>query len=153
MLLKRTLFVLVVLAFVMSATSTAAAKGEAAPILGRNSLDAIPGRYIVVFQPGTPAAQVGAAAKTAIASREGRGGNIDFMYDAALNGFAGSFSEQAIEALSHNPNVEYIEADQEITIDTTTIDTTQSSATWGLDRIDQRNLPLNGTYTYNVNGS
>jgi subtilisin family serine protease len=30
---------------------------------------------------------------------------------------------------------------------------TQSGATWGLDRVDQRNLPLSGTYTYNTTAS
>ena len=29
---------------------------------------------------------------------------------------------------------------------------TQTPATWGLDRIDQRDLPLNNTYTYNQTG-
>src|SRR5207249_4226090 len=48
----------------------------------------------------------------------------------------------------HNPNVAYIEPDQ-----VATIDTTQTGATWGLDRIDQRNLPLSGTYTYNHTAS
>jgi subtilisin family serine protease len=166
MLLKRALVILVVLAFVMPVASAAAAKAEAAPILGRNSSAAIPGRYIVVFQPETSAAEVRSAAAEAVESTKGlentesakgqegielikgRRGEIDFMYGAALNGFAGNFSEQAIEALSHNPNVEYIEADQEITIDAT-----QSSATWGLDRIDQRNRPLSSTYTYNFTGN
>jgi subtilisin family serine protease len=31
--------------------------------------------------------------------------------------------------------------------------TTQTGATWGLDRIDQRNLPLSGTFTYTNTGS
>ena len=143
MLLKRSLFVLIVLALSVSGSSTAAAQGES-PILGADSATAIPGRYIVVFKPGTPAAALTAAAENA----RGSGGQVDFVYDAALTGFAGNLPEQALFGLSHNPNIEFIEADQVITIDTT-----QSPATWGLDRIDQRNLPLNNSYTYNFTGA
>ena len=34
-----------------------------------------------------------------------------------------------------------------------TADVTQTNPPWGLDRIDQRNRPLSGTYTYNFTGS
>ena len=143
MLFKRILFVLIVLALSFSASSAAAAKGDAA-ILGSNSSTAIPGRYIVVFKAGTPAADVSAAAEHA----RGLGGQVDFVYESALTGFAGNLPEQALNGLSHNPNIEFIEADQVITIDAT-----QSPATWGLDRIDQRALPLNNTYNYNFTGA
>jgi len=143
MLFKRSLFVLVMLVLALSSVSPAAAKGDA-PIQGADSATAIPGRYIVVFKPGTPAAQVNAAAEHA----RGGGGQVDFVYESALSGFAGSFPEQALFGLSHNPNIEFIEADQVVTIDTT-----QSPATWGLDRIDQTNLPLNNSYTYNFTGA
>ena len=78
----------------------------------------------------------------------GLGGQVDFVYEFALTGFAANLPEQALIGLSHNPNVEFIEADQVITIDVS-----QSPATWGLDRIDQRALPLNNTYNYNFTGS
>src|ERR1041385_4206800 len=107
MLLKRMSFVLVVLALALSVTSAAAAK-SAAPILGVDSQTAIPGRYIIVFQPGTPAGEVSAAAEHA----RGLGAQVDYIYDVALLGFAGSFTDQAIEGLSHNPNVKFIEADR-----------------------------------------
>jgi subtilisin family serine protease len=135
--------VVLIFALALSVSSTAAAKGEA-PILGADSLTAVSGRYIVVFKPGTPAEQVSAAAEHA----RGIGGQVDFVYESALTGFAGNFPEQAVAGLSHNPNIDFIEADQVITIDAT-----QSPATWGLDRIDQRNLPLNNTYNYNFTGA
>lgn len=137
------LFVVVILMLVLSSVAPAAAKGGA-PIYGTDSATAIPGRYIVVFKAGTPAAEVSAAAENA----RGRGGQVDFVYDSALSGFAGNLPEQALNGLSHNPNVEYIEADQVVTLEAT-----QSPATWGLDRIDQRNLPLSNSYTYNFTGA
>jgi aqualysin 1 len=137
------LFVVVILILVLSTVTPVAAKGGA-PIYGADSATAIPDRYIVVFKPGTPAAQVNAAAENA----RGRGGQVDFVYEAALSGFAGSFPEQALNGLRNNPNIEYIEADQVVMLDAT-----QSPATWGLDRIDQRNLPLSNSYTYNFTGA
>ena len=135
--------VILLFALALPVSSAAAARGDV-PVLATDSSTVIAGRYIVVFKPGTPAAAVSAAAENA----RGLGGQVDFVYEAALTGFAGSFPERAIAGLSHNPNIEFIEADQVMTIDTT-----QSPATWGLDRIDQRNLPLNNTYTYNFTGT
>jgi len=94
--------------------------------------------YIVVLKPGADARSVAAAA----------GVNPRYVYSAALNGFAGTMSEAQVEALQHNPNVEYIEQDQ-----VATVGVTQSSATWGIDRIDQRSLPLSGTYNYTTTAS
>jgi len=56
--------------------------------------------------------------------------------------------EQAVEALSRNPNVAYIEPDSVIWAIGS-----QSSPTWGLNRIDQRALPLDSTYNYDYTGS
>ncbi len=147
MRLNKLGFVLIVMVLALATVQPGFAAGNGshtAPIIGADSPDAIPGQYIVVFEPGTPGRSVSEAAEHA----RGNGAAVHFIYDAALNGFAASLPEQALNGLVHNPNVDYIEVDQRITIDTT-----QSPATWGLDRIDQRALPLNNTYTYTSTGS
>lgn len=114
-------------------------------LLGADPARTIPGEYIVVFQPGTPGKAARAAAQQEV---QARGGKVHFTYSAALDGFSASLPEQALQGLLHNPNVAYIEPDQ-----TVQLSTSQSGATWGLDRIDQSSLPLNSTYTYNYTGS
>jgi subtilisin family serine protease len=76
------------------------------------------------------------------------GGQVGHLYTHALNGFSFRGSHTAATALMRNPNVLLVEADAEVWLDAT-----QNDATWGLDRIDQRDLPLSGTYTYERTGN
>lgn len=93
----------------------------------------IDGSYIVVLNDDANPRSVAAIA----------GVNPNFVYTAALTGFAAELNAGQLNALQHNPNVAYIEQDG-----IATTSTTQSNATWGLDRTDQRALPLSTTYSY-----
>jgi len=75
-------------------------------------------------------------------------GKLMRTYQHALNGFAVEMSPEDAEALSQDFRVKYVEEDGVVTLDAT-----QSNPPWGLDRIDQRNLPLNAIYTFNWTGS
>lgn len=75
-------------------------------------------------------------------------GKLNHVYQDALNGFAVEMTEAEAETLSLDYRVEFVEEDGLVTVDAT-----QTNATWGLDRIDQRNRPLNTTYVNNWTGS
>lgn len=75
-------------------------------------------------------------------------GKIRHVYQHALNGFAVEMTEEDAERLSQDFRVKYVEEDGIVTADAT-----QNNPPWGLNRIDQRNLPLNTTYVYNWTGS
>jgi subtilisin family serine protease len=98
----------------------------------------IPGRFIVTLRDGASPADVAGS----------HGVKPDYVYTHVLNGFAGSMSEAARSGLLRDARVARVEPDG---IARTVA--TQTNATWGLDRIDQRNRPLDGTFTYNNTGS
>ncbi|MDX8237855.1 S8 family peptidase [Acinetobacter pittii] len=81
------------------------------------------------------------------------GGKVLQTYDNVFKGFAVYLPEAAgtafVEAMKKNPNVLSVENDTIMKIDATT----QSNPDWGLDRIDQKTLPLNSAYSYLQTGS
>jgi subtilisin family serine protease len=91
------------------------------------------GSYIVVLREGARPQAVAAVA----------GVHPSFVYSRVLNGFAADLNVGQLRALRSLPEVAYVEPDG-----IATIAATQTNATWGIDRTDQRDLPLSGTYTY-----
>ena len=106
----------------------------------------IPGRYIVVFKPGTR----GVAAEAARIAGEHRG-QVHHTYSHALQGFAATLPEAALQGIRNNPNVLSIEQDQTVSVQQGA--SVQDQATWGLDRIDQADRPLDTQYHYGQTGA
>jgi hypothetical protein len=111
----------------------------------RRTEKAVANQYIVVLKDTLPSSKVANLASE-LASIPG--GRITHVYEHALKGFAINLPKPAARALSQDPRVEYVQEDGEVSLVTT-----QFNPPTGLDRIDQRNLPLSGSYNYNNTGT
>lgn len=142
--MKRNLALVLAAAFGVAACSETSdptnpsATPDVAYSAASDNADIIPGRFIITLRDD--------ASPAAVASEHGV--RPDFVYTAALTGFAGAISEAAQGGLVRDARVLRIEPDG-----IARASTTQSGATWGIDRVDQRNLPLSGTYTYARTGA
>ena len=103
----------------------------------------IPGQYIVRFRDDEPDVD-GRANRLSVK----HAGKLRHLYRSALKGMTLQLSADAAAALRADPSVLTVEQDQVVSINTT-----QTGATWGIDRVDQRTLPLSGTYVYNADGT
>jgi len=122
------------------ATFSVPAGAEEGTILGAGAAGAVPDSYIVLLDPAADTRARGLASRF--------GGRVGHEYPA-LHGFSVTLSEKQARRLAADPAVRSVE--QNRTISVAEVQTNPPS--WGLDRVDQRALPLNSRYEYSTTAS
>ncbi|WP_163999258.1 S8 family serine peptidase [Pyxidicoccus caerfyrddinensis] len=120
--------------------------GQSAQMIRRAR--AVPNEYIVVLRDSSQEVRQQGAASISQELVSLAGGKVLRTYEHTIHGFLANMSEAEAQRLLSDPRVAYVQENGLLHVSAT-----QTSATWGIDRIDQRDLPRNSSYTYNVDGT
>ncbi|MFN6965127.1 MAG: S8 family serine peptidase [Pyrinomonadaceae bacterium] len=110
----------------------------------------VPNRYIILLDEET----TGAAALEPEVEAQGLylvslyGGSVKTVFSSAVKGFVAEMSAEEAKAMAADPSIRSIEEDGYISITAT-----QTGAPWNLDRVDQRNRPIDTQYSYSSAGA
>ncbi|MCX4629176.1 S8 family peptidase [Streptomyces sp. NBC_01443] len=130
----------------VAAGTAAADTPEPTPVPLHTSANAVPGKYIVTLEKGVDAAK--AATKLGL--------KPSFVYTSALNGFAVPLTPLQLQIVRVSLGVKSVEEDaavQSVPTPTSTPGMRAPSNSWGQDRIDQKQLPLDDSFTTEGNGA
>jgi subtilisin family serine protease len=121
--------------------------GSEPTALGGTTPRVIPGQYIVVYKDNV-------ADATAVTKQlfTARGITPLYTYGDVLRGAAVRLTDEQVTILRDDPNVALVEPDQEYTVQVTQ-NMDAAGDPWGIDRIDEVDLPLSRTYTYTATGA
>ena len=102
-------------------------------------------RHIVVFHDDVD--------PDAVARDHGRryGAQVERVYHNALKGYVATFKGTGAADVARDPRVDFVELDQKVSVQGD--QTAPATVPWGLDRIDEANLPLDGHFRYTADGS
>jgi serine protease len=136
----------------------AASAASPSKLVQTDTSNFVENQYIVVFNSAANAmsknafkAQLAANADSLVNKYNVK---IKLRFDDVLNGVVVTADKQQLTQLLQDENINYIEQDQYITLDPLmSTKAVQNNATWGLDRIDQHDLPLDTNYNYQEDGS
>jgi subtilisin family serine protease len=108
-----------------------------------DTANAVDGRYIVVLKEnkGFSASAISTQADT-LGTKYGA--EVGYKYSTALKGFSVTATEAEAKQLAADGNVAYVQQSQKFTVS----DTQANPPSWGIDRLDQRDLPVDNSYTY-----
>lgn len=121
-------------------TGASAAAPPEGEVLYAGAPGAVGDSYLVLLDP----ARAGSRTDRGRAVVERAGGTVGRTYDSAVNGFSVKMTERQARRLAADPAVTAVAQNRKLRLDTTQ----PSPPSWGLDRIDQRRLPLNNSFTY-----